>query len=119
MTVWIVLWDGGMRDVCISRENAIIAAKHFLETELEDTYVDVDESHSVTCIHGHYHTIIIYERETDTWVQEVTRMSKKKTKPKTWAEIFMGIRKPLPPPTRLIPDKRNKKPKHKKKEDDE
>lgn len=46
-------------------------------------------------------------------------MSKKKTKPKTWAEIFMGIRKPLPPPTRLIPDKRNKKPKHKKREDDE
>ena len=44
---------------------------------------------------------------------------KKKNKIKTWAEIFQGERKPLPPPTRIIPDKRNKKAKHKKREREE
>ena len=46
-------------------------------------------------------------------------MSKKKNQPKTWAEIFKAERKPLPPPTRFIPDKRNKKEKHKKGWDEE
>ena len=34
-------------------------------------------------------------------------------KPKTWLEVIQEQRKPMPPPTRVIPDKRKKKPKHK------
>lgn len=47
-------------------------------------------------------------------------MSKKKTpKKKTWVEVFQSERKEFPQGycvTRIIPDKRNKKPKHKGKE---
>jgi hypothetical protein len=46
-------------------------------------------------------------------------MSKKKNpKPKTWVEVFQSERKQFPfgyCVTRVIPDKRNKNPKHKKK----
>lgn len=41
---------------------------------------------------------------------------KKKPKPKTWTEIFQFERKTFPPGaciTKVIPDKRRKKPKHK------
>lgn len=45
-------------------------------------------------------------------------MSKKtKNKPKTWTEVFMAQRKEFPQGycvTCIIPDKRNRKPKHKK-----
>lgn len=47
-------------------------------------------------------------------------MSKKKNqKPKTWIEVFQSERKEFPQGycvTRIIPDKRHKKPKHKGKE---
>ena len=47
-------------------------------------------------------------------------MSKKKSpKPKTWAEVFQARRREFPQGycvTRVIPDKRNRKPKHKGKE---
>jgi hypothetical protein len=39
-----------------------------------------------------------------------------KSKPISFLEIIQRERKPMPPPTRFIPDKRNKPPKHKKKE---
>lgn len=68
MLVWVVLWDGGMRDICTSRENAIIAAKNFLTAELEDTFVNIGDVAGLACINGYHHTVIIYERETDTWV---------------------------------------------------
>ena len=69
MTVWVVLWDGSMRDVCTSRENAIIAAKNFLTAELEDTFfVTIGDVAGLACVNGYRHTVIIYERETDTWV---------------------------------------------------
>lgn len=48
--------------------------------------------------------------------------SKKKQQPKTWVEVFQSERKEFPQGycvTRIIPDKRNKKPKHKGKELDE
>lgn len=49
-------------------------------------------------------------------------MSKKqrKRKPKTWTEVFQSERKTFPPGacvTKVIQDKRNRKPKHKKKEE--
>lgn len=68
MIVWLVLWDGDIKDICTSRENAIIAAKNFLETELEDTYVNVEELSCATCVKGYHHTIVIGEHETDFWV---------------------------------------------------
>lgn len=43
--------------------------------------------------------------------------AKKKNKPKTWAELFQAQRREFPQGycvTRIIPDKHNKKPKHKK-----
>lgn len=43
-------------------------------------------------------------------------MSKKKQKPKTWVEVFQSERKKFPEGycvTRVIPDKRFKKPKYK------
>lgn len=47
-------------------------------------------------------------------------MSKKnKKQPKTWVEVFQSERKEFPMGycvTRIIPDKRNKKPKYKEKE---
>lgn len=46
----------------------------------------------------------------------------KKKKPKTWVEVFQSERKEFPPGycvTRVIPDKRRKKPKHKGRELDE
>ena len=46
-------------------------------------------------------------------------MSKAKNKPKTWVEVFRSERKEFPQGrcvTRVIPDKRFKKPKHKGKE---
>ena len=50
-------------------------------------------------------------------------MSKKKNqKPKTWVEIIQAERKSFPQGccvTRIIPDKRNKKPKHKGREFEE
>lgn len=51
-------------------------------------------------------------------------MSKKKRKPKqkTWTEIFQSERKTFPPGscvTRVIPDKRWKDPKHKRKPEEE
>ena len=50
-------------------------------------------------------------------------MSKKKNpKPKTWVEIFQNERREFPQGycvTRIIPDKRNRKPKYKGKEYDE
>ena len=48
--------------------------------------------------------------------------AKKKNKPKTWAEVFQAQRREFPQGycvTRIIPDKRNKKPKHKKGWDEE
>lgn len=47
---------------------------------------------------------------------------KKKTAPKSWVEVFQSERKEFPQGacvTRVIPDKRNKEPKHKGKELDE
>lgn len=41
---------------------------------------------------------------------------KKENQPKTWAEVFQATRKEFPQGycvTRIIPDKRNKKPKYK------
>ena len=50
-------------------------------------------------------------------------MSKKKdTKPRTNYEVYRSIRKDwgeLNPATRVVPDKRNKKPKHKKGREEE
>ena len=49
-------------------------------------------------------------------------MKKLATKPRTQYEVYRSIRKDwgvLNPVTKVIPDKRNKKPKHKKREDDE
>lgn len=46
----------------------------------------------------------------------VVSMSKKKNRPKTWVEVFQAERKEFPQGycvTRIIPDKRRKKPKHK------
>lgn len=43
-------------------------------------------------------------------------MSKRNSKPKTWVEVFQAERKKFPQGycvTRIIPDKRRKKPKHK------
>lgn len=47
---------------------------------------------------------------------------KKKKKEKTWIEVFQSERKEFPPgycATRVIPDKRNKKSKYKKREEEE
>lgn len=50
-------------------------------------------------------------------------MSKKKNpKPKSWTEVFQSERKTFPQGycvTRVIPDKRNRKPKHKEREYEE
>lgn len=55
--------------------------------------------------------------------QEGKEMSKKKNaKPRTNYEVYRSIRKDwgeLNPVTRVIPDKRNKKPKHKERYDEE
>ena len=67
MIVWIVSWHE-IRDICTSRENAIIAAKNFLKAELGDTFVNVDEGPFYTRITGHHHVILVYEQETDLWV---------------------------------------------------
>lgn len=48
--------------------------------------------------------------------------SKKKQQPKTWTEVFQSQRKEFPQGycvTRIIPDKRHKKPKYKGREFDE
>ena len=48
--------------------------------------------------------------------------TKMKNKPKTWAEVFQAQRREFPQGycvTRVIPDKRNRKPKHKGKEFEE
>lgn len=48
--------------------------------------------------------------------------SKKKQQPKTWAEVFQSQRKEFPQGycvTRIIPDKRHKKPKYKGRMDEE
>lgn len=48
--------------------------------------------------------------------------AKKKKKERTWTEIFNGERRVFPPGcavTRVIPDKRKKKPKHKERMDAE
>jgi hypothetical protein len=49
-------------------------------------------------------------------------MSKKKNRPKTWVEVFQAERKEFPQGycvTRIIPDKRRKKSKHKGREFEE
>lgn len=48
--------------------------------------------------------------------------SKKKQQPKTWTEVFQSQRKEFPQGycvTRIIPDKRHKKPKYKEREYEE
>lgn len=68
MIVWVVSWNEETKDICTSRENAISAAKNFLEAELEDTFVSVDEMPFSTCIKGLRHILSIYNQETDLWV---------------------------------------------------
>lgn len=67
MTVWIVMWDNDIQDICSSKENAISAAKNFLAAELEDKHINTDELLTSTLVSGHKYTITIYEQETDLW----------------------------------------------------
>lgn len=52
----------------------------------------------------------------------MSKKKKRKQKQKTWTEVFQSERKTFPPGacvTRVIPDKRNRKPKHRKEVEDD